>query len=82
MQSSTQGADFSVGNSLPRAVKLTKDVDPDKYRYSGYGIGFNSYRSFSLSNDSGFRKNIIKFGADMSASVHIDNKKKRYLDFW
>ena len=27
-------------------------------------------------------KNIIKFGADMSASVHIDNKKKRYLDFW
>ena len=77
-----QIADFTLGNSLSGAIKLTKNADFDKYRYSGYGIGFNSYRSFSLSNDSGFRKNIIKFGADMSAFVHIDNKKKRYLDFW
>ena len=25
-----------------RTVKLTKNVDPDKYRYSGYGIGFDT----------------------------------------
>ena len=23
------------------AVKLTKNADPDKYSYSGYGIGFD-----------------------------------------
>ena len=70
MQSSTQGADFSVGNSLPRAVKLTKDVDPDKYKYSGYGIGFNACGSFLLSDGRGC-------GCDMSSMVHIGNKRKR-----
>ena len=29
-----------------------------------------------LTNGSGFGKNFIIFGADMSWSVHIDNKKK------
>ena len=76
MQSSTQGADFSVGNSLPRAVKLTKDVDPDKYRYSGYGIGFNACGSFLLSDRRGCGKNLIIFITDMSSIVHTDNKRK------
>ena len=31
-------ADFASVNSLFGAVKLTKNTDPDKYRYSGYGI--------------------------------------------
>ena len=30
------------------AVKLTKNADPDKYSYSGYGIGFNSCSLFSI----------------------------------
>ena len=33
----------------------------------------------SLSNGSEFGKNIIIFGADMSPSIHIDNKKKYIL---
>ena len=37
------------------------------YKYSGYGIGFDGIE---------FDKNVIIFGADMSSSVHIDNKNK------
>ena len=32
--------DFNLGGSLFGGVKLTKNRDPDKYSYSGYGIGF------------------------------------------
>ena len=43
--------------------------------YSGYGIGFASRPLFSLPNfDCG--KNVIIFGADMSSSVHVNNKKE------
>ena len=31
---------------------------------------------FSLSDDSGFGKNVIIFGADMTLSAHVDNRKK------
>ena len=27
-------------------VKLTKNADPDKYVYNGYGIGFNAHTEF------------------------------------
>ena len=33
-----------------RAVTLTKNTDSDKYSYSGYGIGFDAHRTFSLSD--------------------------------
>ena len=33
----------------------------------------------SLSDGSGFGKNLILFGTDMSSSVHVDNKKKYIL---
>ena len=35
--------------------------------------------SFSLSNDSGFDKNIIIYSVDMCSSWHIDNKEKDIL---
>ena len=59
--------------------KAKKNADPDKYKYSGYGIVFDSHESSSLSNGSGFGKNGLIFGADMSSAVHIDNKKKDIL---
>ena len=31
----------TLENSLSGAVKLTKNADIDKYRYFGYGIGFD-----------------------------------------
>ena len=59
------------------AVSLTKYNDIDKYKYSGYGIGFDRKGIFSVSN--GFGRNCIIFGVDMSSSVHIDKKKKDIL---
>ena len=57
------------------AVKLTKNAETDKYKYSGYGIGFDSQSAFSLP-DGSIRKNVIIFGADMSSSVFTDSRKK------
>ena len=60
------------------AVTLTKNVDIDKYGYSGYGIGFDRKSSFSF-RGGGFDQNLINFGVDMSSSAHIDNKKRDIL---
>ena len=60
------------------AVTLTKNTDIDKSWYSGYGIGFDRRSSFSFPGD-GFGENVLIFGADMSFSAHIDNKKKDIL---
>ena len=60
------------------AVTLTKNVDIDKYQYSGYGIGFDRKISFTFPG-GGFGQNVLTFGADMSSSVYVDNKKKDIL---
>ena len=65
-----------LGNCLFGAVKLTKHVDVDQYKHSGYGIGFNRENSYSIGDEIG--RNII-FGVDMSSSSHIDNKRKDIL---
>ena len=64
----------TLENCLFGAVKLTKHVDVDLYKYSGYGIGFDRKGSYSIGNEIG--RNIIIFRVDMSSSPHIDNKKK------
>ena len=56
---------------------MTKNVEIDKYKYSGYGIGFDRNGEFSIGNGSG--RNCIIFGVDMSSSVDVDNKKKYIL---
>ena len=53
-------------------------MDIDKYRYSGYGIGFDRRGIFS-SPGGGFGQNVIIFVADMNSSIHIDNKGKDML---
>ena len=55
-------------------LKLTKNPDPDNRSYSGYGISFDVHGTFSLTNGK-FGTNVVIFGADMSSSVHVDNKK-------
>ena len=42
-------SDPRLWNSLSGAVKLVKDADIDKYKYSGYGIGFDMKGTFSFS---------------------------------
>ena len=65
--------DFTLGNCLFGSAKLTKNADLDKYKYTGYIIGFGS-RSKYLFTDGSYGKNVIIFGADMSSSVHVNNK--------
>ena len=55
-------------------VTLTKNADVEKYKYFGYGIGFDRRSSFSFPS-GGFGPNVLIFGADMSSSIHIDKKK-------
>ena len=57
---------------------MTKNADTEKYGYSGYGIGFDRRSSFSFPIGR-FGQNVLSFGADMSSSAHIDNKKKDIL---
>ena len=45
---------------------------------TGCDIGFDSQSEF-LFSDGSYGKNVIIFGADMSSSVHVDNKGKDIL---
>ena len=58
---------------------MTKNADPDKYKFSGYLTEFEAHGDFSLSDGTGIGKNLIIFGTDMSSSVHIDDKKKQII---
>ena len=44
----------------------------------GHGIGFDRRSSFTFPGGE-FGQNVLIFGADMSSSAHIDNKKKDIL---
>ena len=76
--STSHDNDPTLKNCLFGAGTLTKNTDVDKYKYSGYGIGFDRRSSFSFPS-GGFGQNVLIFGADMSSSAHIDNKKKDIL---
>ena len=76
--SNSHDSDPTMKNCLFGAVTLTENADTEKYKYSGYGIGFDRRSSFSFSS-GGFGQNVLIFGADMSTSIHIDNKKKDIL---
>ena len=65
----------TLENCIFGAVSLAKNADIDKYKYSGYGIGFDRKGSFSFPG-TGLGRNVIIFGVDMSSSTKFDNKKK------
>ena len=75
--SSSHINDPALKNCFFGAVTLTKNADTDKYGYSSYGIAFDRRSSFTFPG-GGFDQNVLNFGADMSSSTHIDNKKKIY----
>ena len=76
--SSSNVNDPTIKNCLFGAVTLTKNADIEKYKYSGYGIGFDRRSSF-LFTGGRFGQNVLIFGADMSTSIRIDNTKKYIL---
>ena len=59
------------------AVKLVTNTDIDKNKYSGYDIGSDRCGTFSIATR--FSRNVVIFGADISCSLHVDNKKKDIL---
>ena len=67
----------TLENCLFGSVKLTKNPDIDKYKYFGYGIGFDRREQFSFGD--GFGQNVIILGADMNSSVHANNKTRNIL---
>ena len=64
-------------NCLFGVVKLTKHIDIDLYKYSGYGIRFDRKGLFKIGDEVG--RNVIIFWVEMSSSSHINNKKKYIL---
>ena len=60
-------------------VNLTKNADIHKNKYLGYGVGNDSKGSFSFPGN-GLVQNVIIFGADMSSSLHANNKTKNILE--
>ena len=69
-------SDITLENYLFGAVKLTKILKITTY--SGYGIAFDSKGSFSHPS-GGYGKNVIIFGADLSSSVHANNRANNLL---
>ena len=60
--------DFTLSNCSFGYVKLTKNANIDKYKYTSYGIGFDSRSDF-----------IFTDAVDLSLSVHVNNKGKNIL---
>ena len=75
---SSSNSNPTLKNCLFGAVTLTKNADVEKYKYSGYGIGFDRRLSFSFPG-GGFGQNVLIFGVDMSSTTHIDNRGKDIL---
>ena len=73
LNSHTINTDCTFRDCLFGALKMTKNSDVEEYKYSGYGIGFDSIGSFSHS-DGNNACNVIIFGADLSKKVHSSNK--------
>ena len=59
--SSSSDSDTTPKNYLFVAVTLTENAYIEKYKYSGYGIGFERRTSFSFPG-GGFGQNILLFG--------------------
>ena len=57
------------------AIKLTKNVDSDKYGYSSSGIGFDAHSKF-LQPCSEQGENAVNIDVVNSLLVHADNRKK------
>ena len=69
---------MTLKDCLFGAVNLTKNAEPDKYFYSGYGIEFDSGLLFAY---PGFHwgKNVVVFGVENNSSVRLDNNEKDIL---
>ena len=65
----------TLTNALFGDVKLTKNADIDKYKYSGYGIRFHGKGFYSIGNETG--RNVTIFGVNVDSST-----RKRHFHSW
>ena len=72
--------DFTLGNCLFGSVKLTKNADLEKYKYTSYCIGFDSLSEFSLPDDRMGKKSL--FLELIWANLCILIIRKRYINSW
>ena len=79
LESHLNNFDPTLENCLFGAVKMTENSDIDKYGHAGYGIGFDSKGTFSHPNGTSFDQNVIIFGADMSSSIHANNRENNII---
>ena len=70
---------FTQVNCWFGAVKLTKNVDLDKYRYSGYGIGLDSVSYFLPSDGTRGKMLFLEF---IWAHLCMLIIKENYLNSW
>ena len=81
----TVGKDFVLGIFSFGAIKLTKNADFEKYKYSKFGSGYDVHGSFSLSNGSGFGKDptevldVSKLTAEKKYSINFTEKQKSFV---
>ena len=69
----TRNTNYTIQNALFGAVKITKNSGILKNKYEGYGTCFDGGGTFTKGNiTSG--KNIIILEADMSFSIHANNR--------
>ena len=62
---------FALDECLFRALKLTKNADPDNYEYTSYGIGFDAHLQFSLPSGT-WGKNVVISVVGSSLSAHAN----------
>ena len=63
---------FKLGDWLFALLMLTKNADPNKYGFSGYGIGFHT-RSQFLSLNCESSQSVTIFVVDKSSSMLFEN---------
>ena len=78
LDSNLNNFDPILENCLFGAIKITKNSDIDKYKYSGYGLGFDSKGVFSRPTGS-FGNYSVIFGVDASGSIHASNRANNIL---
>ena len=78
--SSTRNTDYTIQNALFDAMKITKNTDSSKNKYTRYGSCFDEGGELEHTVRQGNfdrtanAKNVIIFGVDMSSSIHATNR--------
>ena len=78
LDSDLNNFDPILENCLFGAIKITKNSDIDKYKYSGYGLGSDSKGVFSHSTGS-VCNNVVIFGVGASGSIYVSNRANNIL---